>query len=224
MKSAKTAIAKLQRLAAKNAVEVEHLSGLAVLGDASVVPTIRELQERHAWPRENRQGNAHVVPLGRWAEVVCAYLEGGADALVAYAQRDEPKSFYFAVSILSELKSAAVLALAELAAKVERELRWRILDAVTLAEAINLAMSFKGTPAIYERTATELREFLHALLRQELNHIQRATAVCALRGVGDESSVELIRAMPPFAGPWSGLESTAIKAIRKRLRRQGGDA
>jgi hypothetical protein len=153
------------------------------------------------------------------------YLEGGADALVAYARRDEPKSFYFATSILSELKSAAsVLAFAELAAGIESDLSRCIEDAIKLAEAINLALSFKGAPVVYEQTAAELRRFLHAVLQQELSEPQRATVVCALRGVGDESSVQLIGAMPGFVAPWSGLESTAIKAIRKRLRQpRGGD-
>jgi len=219
MKSLDSAIAKLRRLAAKDAVEVEHLSALAVIGDAKAVPVVRELHERYAWPRDNREGDKHVVPLGRWAEVVCAYLAGGTDALVAYARREEPKSFYFAVSILRELKSAAsVLAFAELATEVERNPRAHIEDAVELADAINLALSFKGAPVVYEQAAGELRSFLHAVLRQELSEAQRAAVVCALRGVGDKSSVELIGRMPAFVAPWNGLESTAIKTIRKRLR------
>src|SRR5689334_8349569 len=105
MKPVDSAIAKLRRLAAKDAVEVEHLSELAVIGDDKVARAIRELQERHAWPYGNRQGDQHVIPLGRWADVVCTYLEGGADALVAYARRNEPEAFDFAVSILSGVKS-----------------------------------------------------------------------------------------------------------------------
>ena len=219
MKSLDSAITKLRRLAAKDAVEVEHLSTLAVIGDPRAAPVVRELQQRYAWPYDNREGDKHIVPLGRWAAVVCAYLEGGADALVAYARREEPQSFYFAVSVLRELKSpAAVLALAELAAEVTRDLRERIEDAVVLADAVNLVLSFKGAPVVYEQTAAQLRSFLHAALGQELNEAQRAAMVCALRGVGDERSIALIGAMPALAAPWGGLELTAVKAIRKRLR------
>jgi hypothetical protein len=225
MTSLDSAIKKLRRLAAKDAVEVEHLSALAMIGNVKTVPVIRELQEHHSWPHGNRQGDKHVVPLGRWADVVCVYLEGGTDALVTYARRKEAESFYFAVSILGDLKSSAsVLALAELATGVESHLQTGIEDAIKLAEAINVILSFKGSPVMYEQTAAELRRFLHALLQRELSESQRATAVCALRGVGDESSIELIRAMPIFAAPWSGLESTAIKAIGKRLRRQRGSS
>ena len=95
--------------------------------------------------------------------------------------RDEPESFYFAVSILRALKSsAAVLAFAELAADVERDLRSRIEDGAKLAEAINLALSFKGAPVVYAHTAEKLREFLHATLRLKLSKAQRATAVWRL--------------------------------------------
>lgn len=225
MKSLDSAITKLRRLAELDAVDVEHLSELAVIGDAKAVPVIRELQERYAWPQDNCQGEKHLVPLARWAEVVCAYLEGGADALVAYARRAEADSFYFAVSVLSELKTAAsVRAFVELAAGIESDLGTHTEDAIKLAEAINLVLLFKGAPVVHEQTAAELRRFLHAVLRQELSEPQRATAVCALRGVGDESSIQLIDAMPGFVAPWSGLESTAIKSIRKRLRQpRGGD-
>lgn len=225
MKSLDLAIAKLRRLAAKNAVEVEHLCAMAVLGQSAAVPVIRELQERYSWSQSKRDGGAHVVPLGRWADVVCSYLDGGADALVSYAHSKEPDSFYYAVSVLGDLKSSvAVLALAELAAEVQRDLPKRRGDAVKLAEAVNLTLSFKKPPAVHERTARSLRTFLHALLRQALNEPQRAIVVCALRGVGDESSIALLQTIPPFTETWGGLESAAVNAIRKRLRRpRGGD-
>jgi hypothetical protein len=75
---------------------------------------------------------------------------------------------------------------------------------------------------VCEQTAAQLRGFLHAVLEHELSESQRATAVCALRGVGDESSVERISALPVFDGPWSGLESTVTRAIRRRLSRSAG--
>ena len=40
----------------------------------------------------------------------------------------------------------------------------------------------------------------------------------AMRGVGNEESIGLIGALPKLSGPWSGLESSACKAIRKRLK------
>src|SRR5262245_40509161 len=100
-------LAALRKKAAKNQVEVEHLTVFAKLGDRRAVPVICELQVQHNWPRSNLVNGELVPPLARWADVVCAYLEGGCDALIAYARGTEPRAFYFAVSVLEEVRSAA---------------------------------------------------------------------------------------------------------------------
>lgn len=206
----------LRRKAAKNDLEVEHLTAFAVLGDARAAAVIRELQAKHAWPRSNRAANG---PLARWAEVVCAYLEGGCDALVNYARRPESDSLYFAVAVLQEVKSAAcVLALAKLSEDTVKALPKGVKDGLSLADAINLTLSFKNPPRVQSQTSKCLRSFLHALVRQKLGEPERARVVCALRGVGNEESIRLINQLPAFSGPWAGVESLACKAIRKRLR------
>lgn len=212
-------LATLRRKAAANDVEVEHLTQFAVLGNPIAIPVIRELTAKHGWPRSNCVGDAHVAPLARWAEVVCTFLEGGCDALVEYARKPEPKSLYFAVSVLEQVKSAAaVLALAELADDIVRASPERTEDALKLASAINLALSFKNPPRVQPNTAAQLRTFLHGLFRLDLSEPQRAVIVCALRGVGDDESIRLIDQLPRFSGPWTGLESLARKAIHKRIR------
>lgn len=212
-------LAKLRRMAANGDVEVEHLTEFAVLGDARAVPVIRELQAKHNWPHSNRVGDVHVAPLARWAEVVCTYLEGGCDALVNYARRTKPESLAFAVSVLGEVKSAeCVLALAELSEDVDGVSPERLKDGLKLADAINLTLSFKNPPPIYPETAEQLRTFLHTLLGQDLSESERVRVVCALRGVGNEESIRLIGTVPKFIGTWTGLDSLACKAIRKRLR------
>jgi hypothetical protein len=223
MPSLDAKLASLRRKAAADDVEVEHLTAFAAAGDARAVPVIRELQREHGWPHSNRQGKSLVVPLGRWADVVCVYLEGGCDALVAYARRREPDSFDFAASVLEELKSAAAVgAMAELARGLVKRLPERLGDGVRLASAINLALSFKKPPAMDPVTCGELRSFLHRLLSNELPQEARASVVCALRGVGDEESIRIIDGLPKFHGPWAGLEAIASKAIRKRLHRTRG--
>jgi hypothetical protein len=162
------------------------------------------------------------VPLGRWADVVCDYLEGGCDVLLAYARRPEADSFSFAVHVLSELKSAeATVALAELAGEVVAELPRRLADAKTLADAINVTMSFDAAPALDRPTAAKLRSFLHRLLGQDVNVPWRLTAVYALRGVGDEESIRLISSMR--AAPQGSRDAAkVVKIIRKRLDARAG--
>lgn len=212
-------LAALRRKAAADTVEVEDLTAFALLNEVCAASVIRELQVEFAWPRTNRVRGVHVVPLGRWAEVVCLYLEGGCDALTAYARSSEPESFNFAVSVLSEVKtSACVVALAELAADVSRALPKRKKDGLKLSEAINLTLSFKNPPPVRPKTTRELRTFLHSLLGKRLTETESAWVVCALRGVGDEESIRLISALPKFKSPWLGLELMACKAIKKRIK------
>jgi hypothetical protein len=215
-------LANLRRRAAKGDLEVEHLVAFAVGGDRSAAPAIRELKARHKWPHSHLVGGRHVVPLGRWADVTCSYLEGGCDALLAYARRPEADAFSFAVHVLSELKSApAAAALAELSREVAAALPRRLAEAKTLADAISVTMSFDGAPALDRPTAATIRSFLHRLLSQDLNVPWRLTAVYALRGVGDEDSIRLISSMPP-APEGSRDALKVIKIIRKRLGASGG--
>ena len=219
MASIDSKLATLRRRAAKNDLEVEHLTEFAVIGDARAVPVIQELRAKHDWSPSNHDGDANIVPLARWSEVVCNYLEGGCDALVEYARSPEQESLYFAVSILAKVKSAAcVLSLAELSADIATALPARVKDGVKLADAINLTLSFKNPPPAYPDTAMQLCSYLHAMLLQDLNEHERARIVCALREVGDEESIRLIGKLPKFKGAWVGLESLACKVIRKRIR------
>jgi hypothetical protein len=47
---------------------------------------------------------------------------------------------------------------------------------------------------------------------------QRGSIVCALRGVGDHSTVHFLAALEAFPYPWEGIEKRALRAVRKRLR------
>src|SRR5947207_1975199 len=127
MPSIKSKLATLRRKAARDDLEVEHLTEFAVLGDAAAVPVLRELHTVYKWPR-------------------------------------------------------------------------------------------KKPPPVPATTQSQLRTFLHAVVRQKLSEKERGTVVCALRGVGNDESIELISNLPKFGGSWKGLELSAGKAIRKRLR------
>ena len=59
--------------------------------------------------------------------------------------------------------------------------------AVRMADAFNLLLSFNGALAVAPTVEDAAREFLHRSLDVELLEVQLASAVCALRGVGNES-------------------------------------
>ena len=210
-------IQKLRRKAAKNLLEVEHLFLAARLGDASVVAAIREMQRQYEWPQSNLVNEEHVAPLGRWADVVCRYIEEGHDGLVALAKDSECRTF--CIGLLEDLASAgSVRALVQICTPVLVDPKSHLSLAVRCSEAFNLLLSFNSLDEIGEDKRAEVRGFLHRLLGVDLTAAQRSTVICALRGVGDEESIRLIESSPSLDYPWHGTKETACKAIRTRLR------
>lgn len=212
----------LSRKAADNSLEVEHIVKVAELGDSSDASFLRALKEEHRWSDTGREGHKLVVPFGRWADTVCVFLEDGYPGLVR-AAKDSPEAADFCVSVLDDLKSAAsVSALLAIGGPVIKRPAADVNLAVRLAVGFNLLLSFKGAPAIAPEVERKVREFLHRLLAVELSEVQRASVVCALRGVGDAESDALIASLPPFRGSWAGLEQSAVRQIKQRLRRAKG--
>lgn len=90
-----------------------------------------------------------------------------------------------------------------------RELGTRCADAINTMKVGRLADS---------ETAKEFRDFLHSLLELDLAEAQQASVYFALREVGDERSISLLRERTPLKDPWAGVEKKAILAIRRRLK------
>lgn len=207
----------LKRKAADNSLEVEHLLKVATLGDASDAPLLRQLKVEHDWSDTGREGNDKVVPFGLWCDVVCCYLKHGYLGIVEMAHHDEDL-LDFCFGLLEDVKTLeSVSALLAIGGPVVEHPRTDQALSLKLAKAFNLLLSFNGAPSIDEATTSVIREFLHRLLNQDLAEAQRATCVCALRGVGDATSLELIQGLPSFSGSWVGLEASACKQIMKRL-------
>jgi hypothetical protein len=74
----------------------------------------------------------------------------------------------------------------------------------------------KRTPALTDC----LRGFLHQVLEKRLPQHMRSTVVSALRGVGDQDSINRLESLPPMTGSMKGLEGRVIDDIRKRLRKK----
>jgi len=222
MAARKIGIASIERKARTNALEVEHLLALARDADASVAPVLRELSARHGWSSNERVGKKRVVPLGRWAEVVGEYLEHGHAGIVAMAKGRKTRKTHavMCIDLLSELHTPeSVEALMRIGKPVWRDPDEDVELSLALANAFNLLLSFRHAPVISDATRSGIRGFLHRLLQLRLGDSERASCVCALRGVGDAKSLEVIRALPPFEHPWAGLENLAIRQIQRRMKR-----
>jgi hypothetical protein len=201
---------------------VEHLLKVAAIGDAGDAPFLLALKGEHGWSDTGREGRKRVVPFGRWADTVCRFLQDGYPGLVQAAEGSYDTADY-CISVIEELKTAAsVSALLAIGGPVIARPPADIRRAVRLADGFNRLLSFKGAPAIAPTVEGQVREFLHRLLAVAFSEVQRAFVVCALRGVGNAESATLIETLPPFRGSWAGLEQTAIRQIKQRLRRAKG--
>ncbi len=209
----------LSRKAADNSLEVEHLLKVAAVGDAADAPFLCALKGAHGWSDTGREGRNLVVPFGRWVDTVCRFWEDGYAGLVRMAG-ESAEAVEFCVSVLEEVRTPeSAAALLALAGPVLERPASDVRLAVRVADGFNRLLSFKGAPAITSAVERQVREFLHRLLAAELSEAQRASAVCALRGVGDTASAALIAALPPFRGSWAGLEQSAARQIMRRVGR-----
>jgi hypothetical protein len=208
----------LSRRAADNSIEVEHLLEVAAVGDAVDAPFVRALKIEHGWSNTACVGSSRIVPFGRWADTVCRFLEDGYTGLVAMSV-EAAGSAKFCIGLVEEIRTPeSVFAVLAIGRTVIERPAIDVQLALRIANAFNLLLSLKDVPTVAPSVEHEIRDFLHRLLEIELSEEQRASAVCALRGVGDESSAARIAALPPFQGNWAGLEASAARQIKKRLR------
>jgi hypothetical protein len=209
----------LRRKAAENSLEVEHLLKVAAAGDASDAAFLQAIKAEYGWSDTEVEKGERVAPLGRWVDVVCRFLQEGYDGIVRMAE-ESTDGADFCIGLVEEIKTAgSVSALLAIGGPVVARPAANIRLAARLANAFNLLLSFKRVPDVGASNERRVREFLHQILRLNLTDAQRASVVCALRGVGDAQSVALIAGMPPFKGSWAGLKQSAVRQIKKRLRR-----
>ncbi len=214
----------LRRKAKDNTLEVEHLLGVAQTGDPAFVAVIHSLQAEHNWSQEEVINEQGIVPFGMWADVVCRYLEDGARGIVLLGTSPDTRSKYatFCLGLLHEIKTAdSVAAVLQICANLTERPENDLPLAIECASAFNRILSLKPTPVIPESLRSQVRNFLHKLVTLSLPDSQRGLVICGLRGVGDESSIALIRAATPLTHPWSGIEESAVRAIKRRLRVSG---
>jgi hypothetical protein len=202
-------------------VEVENLLDVAVEGAPSDAPLLKHLKDSCGWPDVDlspEDGSPRKVPLGRWADVVVAYLEGGVARMVDLAMEGEDELASFPLAVLEAIGSVESIRGTVTIGRYAwgcRPPRKKL--ACLCAKTLNLQVGVPNALEVPEDSAKEIRDFLHAMIESQLEH-QCLVSVCyALRGVGDEKSIKLVSRLPAFRGAYEGLEKNVVKAIRKRL-------
>jgi hypothetical protein len=159
----------------------------------------------------------HVVPLAKWAAVAGAYAEGGMPALVAMNEHAEDG--YYITALLQELTTdEANAALFDLYGGTMDNPADSPEFAFMIADTLNFKFAFKHSSPLSALQADQARSFLMKLYPMADTEPNRCKVVCALRGVGDQTTVDFLATINPFSGSYAGLEQSAQRAIRKRLR------
>ena len=221
---------RLTRRAKADDVRVEDLIALAVLGDPSVVTVLEDLKRIHRWPDSGLipGSSSRLVPLGRWCFYVCEYLRQGCERMTELALDARERALSrqdglgdnggFALGILEEIKTVeSFRAVIGIARSVMASPTFNVEMAVKCAQSLNLLNLAKPPIDLGSEDRADAREFLHAMLEEDLPTAQLGIVYCALRGVGDSTSILLLCKRPPLPDHWSGVEKQAIRSIRKRL-------
>ncbi|MEQ9887922.1 hypothetical protein [Pectobacterium zantedeschiae] len=211
-------LSALRVKARRNTLEVEHILTAAKARLPGLRDELNRLSDECSWSRSPYlPDGTHVVPLAKWAEIAGAYAEEGIDALGVLA--DDPENVAYVIGLLEELQShAAVNALMDFFSAVMQRPELAPETAWRLTSAYNLLLSFKDGVVATDEQATAVRTFLMRLLPLATTEHQTCLLFCALRGVGDASSLDFLVSHRDLAPPNETIRMTAMRAIRQRLR------
>jgi hypothetical protein len=215
-------IVSIKTRARNGTLEVEHILKEATHPNDALAIALDELSEELQWPYAAAPlaDGSLAVPLATWAKVVSTYCREGFEGLNSLAT--EPGLANFVIGLLEEIKKKEALDALLLAFTGNLNKPCSDLDrSCRIASAVNLMLSFKTSVAADTEQAVELRAFLCSLYACSESDAQRAIALLALRGIGDESSAEFA-ASKALARPWQDVPRIVDKHIRKRLRAARG--
>lgn len=205
---------RVVELAGKGRLEVENLLDLALIGDAETANFLRDLREE--WVRQGEIG-LYNATFQSWALVVELYLRDGYSGLSSLSKGGGAQ---FVISLLEHLHSEDSLkALMHLYSEVidEPEVNVEISD--KLVASLNSMLSFPPIIDVDIASKDCLRGFIHRYMGFVIDDGKYATAMCALRSIGDETSIDLIKSKKPLTGSWSGTEKMVIKSIKNNIVR-----
>lgn len=213
-------IATLKKKAKAGTIEVEDILKAGAAQIEGLADELERLAQECAWTDGGAivGSTSRIVPLRKWGAVVIAYSRGGPSALVDLL-RSEPEMPPFVYGLLEQIHAPASISV--ILAGDQRVLADPSQDlqrAHRLAAALNLLMSFPPRIDAPENGMCVLLAFLHRLIPLCTHENERATAILALRGLGDSSSLHLLDTQAEFSAPWAEVISVTRRAIKKRKK------
>ena len=210
-------LASIRKRALNGTLEVEHLLAEAKVADPGLPALLSELSAQLNWsPTQLLPDGARAVPLGSWAKVVSAYVEGGFQDLLPLVA--SAATAPLVLGLLEELKTAESLSFLLDAYAINLRKPARDLNlSFRVASALNLMLSFKPAAAYVRSQAASIQEFLILLHGIARNEAERALALLALRGVGNAEAIFFVKSVSPLESPWAEVPGTVVRSINKRL-------
>jgi hypothetical protein len=208
----------IRKKARANLLEVEDILAAGRKRVPGLQQELMRLSNELGWsPTHFPADGEHQVPLAKWAQVAGAYAEGGIAALSEQAGQQENR--HYVVVMLVEVRTPkATVALFDLFADVLAAPSWDCEVARDLVDALNWLFFLSKSLIPTNEQAATARSFLMTLYSMASTSTQRAQVLCALRGVGDRSTIEFMSTLEALPYPYEGVEKGALGAIRNRLR------
>ena len=208
-------ILKLRQLASSSEIEVEDIISASMSRDEAVAEELRQLSLKYGWKKVSEIDPSYrVVPLATWVEFSSLFITEGHEGMRNFEKHDLVK---FIVAFLIEEKSKESVATLYILGKKNEFADGEFIS--NISGGINKILSFNQAPAIDISLEDSVRNLLHYYLSRELSDIERASVICATRGVGNSQSIELIQSLPLLTGVWKGTEGIVVKSIKKRIKK-----
>lgn len=209
-------LASLEKHARRGTLDVEHLFKEMTYPDHRLADLLDRLCVELQWSRlgADRDG-VHEVPFANWAIVIAAYCRAGSAGMVALAR--DPSMVDFVLGLMEEMPTQENLATVLLA--FQRQVDAPESDiplSFRVARAVDVMCSFQPAADILPHQRLMLQGFLTRLYGYATDDRQRAWALLALRGIGDESTAIFI-ARQRLAYPYQKMPAMIAGHIRKRL-------
>ena len=211
-------IKKLEKLEMSNSLEVEHILALVHKADKLIIPQLKELSEKNNWSEINDE---LIIPFATWVEIICEYLSEGIHKIISLAMEKNNYS-HFAIAVLEELKTIeSVNGLSRVLSSCNLSVEKDYKIAIKILSSINLKLSFNNSIHLPLHEKEQLRKLIELKLMQiEASEFKTVSDVviclCALRGVGNEETIAMIKKRTPMEDTiYKGLEKKIIKFIKK---------
>ncbi|WP_395008943.1 hypothetical protein [Undibacterium sp.] len=210
-------ITTLRKKAQEGLLEVEDLLQAAIEKQPGLSEELARFATAYGWHKQGPQSDGTpVVPLAKWAVIASAYADCGFDGLRAQVQ--QPQDIPFVLGLAEEIKSSdSVAFVLEISAQYLRGEASEEL-AARIASAFNLLLSFKQAAPVSAAQAIAIQNFLISVYPGLQAEARRATCLLALRGVGDQSAIQIVEAADDFKEPWNNTKSVVLRAVRKRIK------